>query len=392
MGNSYFSLSQPDLPKNYVNFSFNIVQNGVFNIHLFEVLNWFMILKIYKKIRRIFFTFFLTSLVFLLIGKVAEAQSNDIVKQYLESLRQPTFDVSNDFLSYTKLVLLEGLSKKSIRDKASIMQNISNGKEKIGLIPDFGGQEKLKIAYLNYFSTMEAYFKSLPVIEIESVEHFDSDSASIYQKAHIRQLSILFTGAAGLKASFEKFCLLNRVIGSKTSGGLTLKQSEAIALISHAVKVSNAVMNTRRLNRLFFKSLREDTGSRAEITRLELVKEAANSKRNLLAIPNFSGDLSLKKTALNNVRLNGISAGKDYVRLLKFRDEEIRFKAKTLAFKEKPEKSDFDKEAYHKELKHFTDLVSSNSREQKKLDQTRMSIEKDFDDNFLRFVEGQFEL
>jgi hypothetical protein len=181
-------------------------------------------------------------------------------------------------------------------------------------------------------------------------------------------------------------------VGAKTSGGLTFKQSEVIVLISHAVKVSNAVMMTRRLNRLFFKSLLEDTGTKAETIRQQLVKAAEDSKLALRAIPNFPGDLSLKNTGLNNVRLNGISAGKDYVRLLKFRDEEIRFKAKTLAFKEKPEKSDFDKEAYHKELKHFTDLVSSNSREQKKLDQTRMSIEKDFDDNFLRFVEGQFEL
>jgi hypothetical protein len=239
---------------------------------------------------------------------------------------------------------------------------------------------------------METYFKSLPTAESESVEHFDSDSATLHQKAHIQQLYILFADAAHLKVCFDKFCLINRVVGAKTSGGLTFKQSEVIVLISHAVKVSNAVMMTRRLNRLFFKSLLEDTGTKAETIRQQLVKAAEDSKLALRAIPNFPGDLSLKNTGLNNVRLNGISAGKDYVRLLKFRTEEIRFIAKTLVFKENLTNSDFDKEAYYKELKYFSALISSNRKELKKLNQTRMSIEKDFDDNFLRFVEGQFEL
>jgi len=329
---------------------------------------------------------------FLMFHNHAFSQSNERALQYLVALREPTYEISSHFLAYTKLVLLEGLSKKSIRNKASMMQEVQDAKIKIRDIPSVNGQDKLMNVYQDYFTAMETYLNSLPTIEIESVEYFDSDSAMKFQKAHIDQLHILFKDAANLKMGFEKFCLLNKVVGVKTSGGLTPKQAEAVKLISYAVKVSNAVMNVRRLNRLYFISLREDTGNKAEQVRLQLLAATVVAKAQLLAVPGFPGEITLKRTGLNNVRLYGISATKLYVKLLEFRKAKLAFIKKSLEFEENRSNSEFDSDAFYKEVRRFSALIATNRKELKVLQVTRLSLEKAFDDHFLEFVENRFVL
>lgn len=322
----------------------------------------------------------------------AHSQSNKQAMEYLVALRAPTFEISSHFLAYTKLVLLEGLTKKSIRNKAAIMEEVKQAKIKIREIPNVNGQDKLMKVYQDYFTAIETYLHRLPTIEIESVEYFDADSANKFQKVYIDQLDILFKGAATLKSGFERFSLLNHVVGVKTSGGLTPKQAEAVNLISYAVKVSNAVMNVRRLNRLYFISLREDTGNKAEEVRQKLLTESIVAKAQLLAIPNFPGDASLRKTGLNNVRLYGISAAKIYIRLLAFRKEELAFIRKSLEFKVNRTNNEFDTDTYYKEVRRFSALIDLNRKEIKSLNQTRLGLEKTFDDTFLSFVENRFVL
>ncbi len=320
------------------------------------------------------------------------SQSNERALEYLVALREPTFEISTHFLAYTKLVLLEGLTKKSIRNKADMLKEVQEARIKIREIPNVNGQDQLMEVYQNYFTAMETYLNRLPTIEIESVEYFDPDSAIKFQKAHIDQLDILFKGAATLKSGFERFSLLNHVVGVKTSGGLTPKQSEAVNLISYAVQVSNAVMNVRRLNRLYFISLREDTGNKAEEVRQKLLAESVLAKARLQAIPNFPGDVTLKRAALNNVRLYGIAASRLYIRLLAFRKEELAFIRKSEEFKVNRTNSEFDTDAYYKEVRRFSALIGLNRKEIKSLNQTRLDLERTFDDTFLSFVENRFVL
>jgi hypothetical protein len=328
----------------------------------------------------------------LILSFNAFSQSNQRALEYLVALREPTFKISSHFLAYTKLVLLEGLTKKSVRNKANMIKEVQDARNKIREIPNLNGQDQLMEVYQNYFIAMETYLNRLPTIEIESVEYFDPDSAAKFQKAHIDQLDILFNGAATLKTGFERFALLNHVVGVKTSGGLTPKQAEAVTLISYAVKVSNAVMNVRRLNRLYFISLREDTGNKAEDVRLKLLAESSLAKAKLLAIPNFPGDVTLRKTGLNNVRLYGISASKLYVRLLDFRKAELDFIRKSVEFKVNRTNTEFDTDAYYKEVRRFSALIELNRKEIKSLNQTRLGLEKTFEDTFLSFVENRFVL
>jgi hypothetical protein len=98
---------------------------------------------------------------------------------------------------------------------------------------------------------------------------------------------------------------------------------------------------------LFFVSLLEDTCEKAESVRKELVLESQNSKVALSKVPNFTGELKLKKFATNNIKVLGVAANKKYVRLEKFRDAELLFVERSLAFKNNKKNSEFDTDAYY---------------------------------------------
>lgn len=322
----------------------------------------------------------------------ANAQSNGRAIEYLLSLRSPTIQISTDFLSYTKLVLLEGLSKKSMEEKKELTQKVYSGRKLVEEVQPFSGQNRLNLAYISYFNAMQNYLELLPVDEIESVEFYVNDSAQKFQKAHIEQLNILFAASADLKVAFETFRLSNHIVGIGTSGGLTPKQGEAVRLISFAVQMSNAVMNVRRLNRLFYVSLLEDTGQKAESIRQELFLESKNSKTALTKVPNFPGDLKLKKSALNNIRLLGMSAGREYVRLVRFREAELLFVERSLVFKRNRQNSEFDTQAYYEDVRKYSDLIKTNRKEIKALGKVRVNLENTFNKNFLNFIEERFLL
>jgi len=322
---------------------------------------------------------------------LAQSQTNQLATAFLASLREPTYEVSNKFLSYSKLVLLEGLTKKAVRDKASILNEVIKGRITIQETPPFNGQERLKGMYMAYFLAMEVYLNRLPIVEIESVEFFNADSAHKYQEIQIVQLEILLKESAKLKQEVEKFCLLNKVIGVKTSGALFANQQEAITLISYAVRVKNAVMAGRRLNRLFLTSLLEDTGHKAETVRLALIAATAKGKADLLAIPNFPGERTLKITGLNNLRLKGISAAKVYKQLINFRSKELAFIQMSIDYKQK-RSNEKEADAYYKEVERFSALIKTNRRQVKALNTVRRGLEETFNKNFFNFVGDRFVL
>ncbi len=306
--------------------------------------------------------------------------------------REQTYEISSHFLSYSKLVLLEGLSKKSVRNKESMLEEVLDAKKRVSEMPLFGGQDRLKKAYLNYYIAMETYLRRLPVMQIRSVEFFDTDSARKFQEVQVRELVLLADAAGSLKLDFDKFCIVNKVKGQSTSGALFARQKEAVPLISYAVKIKNAVMDIRRLNRLFFVSLLEDTGNKAEVVRKELLKQSAVGRASLLAVPAFPGERKLRKSGLNNVRLYGISAGKVYKDLVAFRIKELAFIQMSIDFKERRHNTDFEADAYYQEVRRFSELIKENRKEVKVLNQTRVSLERSFDDFFLEFIEGRFDL
>jgi len=327
-----------------------------------------------------------------LIGQFTWAQTNQKASQYLADLKEPTEEVSERFLSHTRLVLLDGLSDKSIRSKASLMKEIEVGKSVVLHISAFNGQEKLKGMYINYFNSMAAYLIKLPTLEIASVEFFNNDSAKKEQQTHLLQLERFLEQSVILRDAVQSFCLLNKVVGVKTSGVLYARQNEDFPLLDYAVQVRNAVMGVRRVHRLFFVALAEDTGRKAEEVRLQLITAAAEGKAKLLAIPTFKGDKTLKASALDNLRLYAFAGSRPYIKLIKFRDAEMAYIQKTIALKDKRTSGIFTQVKYEKEVNNFLDFIKANRKEVKALSQIRAGREKVFDDNFSDFVQARFVL
>jgi len=319
-------------------------------------------------------------------------QSNTLALNHLEELRVPTVELSNHFLAYTKLVLLQGHTKKTIRAKASLLYQIRSAEKTILAVKNFNGQTELKNQYLQYYIAMEKHLNSLPEIEIEEVEIFNLDSAKKHQVIQIEQLGLFLSEAKNLKFDLEKFCILNKVIGNKTSGALYAEQKEAIKLISFAVQVKNSLMNIRRLNRLFFTSLSEDTGQNANWVRTEIIKESAFGIASLQAIPNFPGDRKVKKSALNNIMLTKMHASKEYLSLVNFRIQEIAFKKKNLSFIQSSNETALQKETHGNEIKKFESQIKLNRIKVKTFNQARVKYENSFNTTFLNFIENQLSV
>jgi len=328
----------------------------------------------------------------LCFGNSTPAQTNKKASKYLEDLKKPTEEVSGRFLAYTKLVLLEGLSEKSVKRKSNLMKEIEAGKKAIRLVSAFNGQEKLKGLYINYLNSMADHLEKLPTSEIASVEFFNNQSAKKEQQTYLIELELFLKQSAILRDAVQNFCYLNHVVGVKTSGVLYARQKEDVPLINYAIQVRNTVMGVRRVHRLFFVSLSEDTGRKAEEVRKHLIAAAAEGKAKLLSIPTFKGDKSLKASALNNLRLYSIAAYKPYLRLINFRDAEISFIQRTIALKEQRNTSVFMEVKYEKEVNNFLYFIKANRKEVKALSQIRKGKEKLFDDNFSDFVEARFML
>jgi len=325
-------------------------------------------------------------------GQFTLAQSNKKASQFLADLKEPAEEVSSRFLAYTKLVLLEGLSEKSVRSKASLMKEIEVARTDVLQISAFNGQEKLKGLYVNYCNSMAAYLNNLPTLQIASVEFFNNDSAKKEQQTHLLQLERFLEQSAIVRDAVQSFCLLNKVIGVKTSGVLYASQDDDIALLDYAVQVRNAVMGVRRVHRLFFVSLAEDSGRKAEEVRKQLVAAAAEGKAQLLAIPTFKGDKSLKSSALSNLRFHFMASSRSYLRLVNFRDAELAFVQRTIELKEQHNSGVFSEAKYVKETSSFLDNIKANKKEVKALGQIREGREKLFDDNFFDFIEDRFIL
>ena len=307
-------------------------------------------------------------------------------------MREPTVNLSNHFLSYTKFVLLHGLNKKSVRMKETLMDKIEDGRKTILEIKLFNGQETLKNQYLVYLQAMENHLNSLPEVEIEEVENFNLDSARKLQIIQIQQLDLFLGEAKSLKHTLKNFCILNKVIGFKTCGALYAEQKEAVMLISYAVQVKNVLMELRRLNRLFLTSLKEDTGQKPEQVRQEILKQSICEKESLLAIPNFPGDLKVKKSALNNIRLTRIGATGKYLAQVKFRDKELVFRQKMIQFDQNPAKTKKEIEIQSEETKKMAELVKFNQSLRKELNQSRINYENTFNSNFLEFIENHLSV
>lgn len=320
------------------------------------------------------------------------AQTQAAAEKFLSSVRKPTLDVSSSFLEYNKMVLLEGYTRRAIRDKKSLLNDVQSGRKAIEETTLFNGQEYIQNAYLNYFTAMGLCLNQLPTTEFESVEYFDQDSASKFLTIQLQQLELVLKESDNLKTQLEKFCFMNKVIGKKTTGSLFTRQSEAIKVIEYAVKIKNAVMVVRRTNRQFFVSLREDTGSKSELVRQELLESSAQAKFNLAAIPTFRADYKLKRAAMKNVRLYGLAAAREYKKLVAFRIKELAFIQLSSEYKEKRHNPEFDQTAYFEEVKQFSKQIKENKKEVKTLDKNRLQMEKSFDETFSSFVKNRFLL
>ncbi len=271
--------------------------------------------------------------------------------------------------------------------KRSLLEDIEDGRKTITEVKLFNGQEELQRQYLQYYLALETHLHSLPEVELEAVEFFNPDSAKKSQLIQIQKLDLILAEAKNLKNTLKKFCISNKVIGYETSGALYAEQKDAIKLISYVVQVRNAEMDLRRLNRLFFTSLKEDTGQKPEHVRQEILKASIRRKKDILAIPNFKGDRLVKKSALNNIRLTRTVAIGKYLAQAKFRDKELIFNKKNMEFEQNPAKTTKEIETQSEETKKMAVLVKLNRTERKQLNQSRINYENNFNKNFFDFIE-----
>ena len=320
------------------------------------------------------------------------SQTNSKALRHLEDLRTPTLHISNHFLGYTKEVFMHGITKRAIHMKESLENEIHKSREVVLNVPVFNGQEELIKQYLSYYSSLESHLASLPKVEIEWVEYFDLDSALKFQKIQVAQLHQVLIEADKLKLAVQKFCLVNKVVGSKSTGGLYAGQKEAINLISYAVEVENTLVDLRRLNRLFFKCLSEDTGQNAERVRLEILSESLLSQARLVAIPKFPGDHLVKKTALNNIRQTRTLASGKYIELVKFREIELKMKQKMAEAEQVKATEAQELERQTKEFGRFANLQKHHQADLKVMNQQMINMEKTFNNHFLEFVNDQLAI
>jgi len=340
---------------------------------------------------------FKTIFVFLILSAFAPCdnsfgQTNQRATFFLDELKKPTLKLSNDFLEFTRYELLNGITRRSIREKKSILSEIEKQRIKIAEVQAFNGQEGLKIAYAQYFTSMKACLKEIPEFENQPVENFNVDTAKKNQDVLVNQLDQLLKASAALNSEVQVFCIMNHVVGKKKSGALYERQKEAIKLIKFAGGVKNILMSVRQLNRKFFVSLEDDTGQLAEAIRQELAKVATRAKLEIQAIPNFPGDKTLKRKAWNNVIYYSRSASRTYIDLVRFRDKQLEFRKKSEEYEKRRKVPGYDSKDYYDAIKLFSLEIKKNRKDRLTLDKKRNTLETSFDDNFLDFVKSRFIL
>ncbi len=330
------------------------------------------------------------ALVLLSVKFLAVGQSNSRSIAFLDEFRDPTLEITKDFLEFTRYELLNGATSKSIQKKESMLADIAKKKSQITEIDLFNGQDRLKTAYGHYFEALQSCLNALLVNKAIEVEKFNKDSARLHQEILVSQLETMLQASSHVHTEVQLFCIGNHVVGERTSGALLSKQNEVIQLIKFAVGIKNEVIGIRLLNRQFFEALVEDTGHTAEKIRQELVDKATIAKENIQSIPNFPGDRKLKVTGWNNVFYYFRYAARPYTRLVYFRERQQEFKTMFEEHEQQHKKPDYDPEPYFRAVKLFSTDIDKNQKVLKSLNKKRKAMEESFDKHFLDFIKDKF--